>query len=159
MIGCNDFHFLNVEFKTAFSLSSFIFFKRLVSPSSFSAIKPYCLHIWGCQYFSRQSWLQLMSHPAQHFAWCTSTAWKLNKQGDNIQFWYTPLLILNQSFVPYVVLTGASWPACRFLRTQVLWSGILIFLRISQFVATHTVKGFSVVNEAEVDFFLNSLAF
>ena len=29
----------------------------------------------------------------------------------------------------------------------------------SQFVVNHTVKGFVIVNEAEVDVFLNSLAF
>ena len=29
------------------------------------------LHIWGCWYFSRQSWSQLVFHPAWHFTWCT----------------------------------------------------------------------------------------
>ena len=38
----------------------------------------------------------------------------------------------------------------RFLRRQVRWSGIPISLRIFQFVMTHTVKGFSIVNEADV---------
>ena len=28
------------------------------------------LHVWRC-YFSRQSWFQLVIHPAWHFAWCT----------------------------------------------------------------------------------------
>ena len=37
---------------------------------------------------------------------------------------------LNQSIVPYLVLTVSSWPACRFLRRQVRWSGISISLRI-----------------------------
>ena len=31
----------------------------------------YHLHIWGCWYFSQQSWFQLMIHPAWHFTWCT----------------------------------------------------------------------------------------
>ena len=75
---------------------------------------------------------------------------KLNQQGDNIQRWHTPFPILNQSVVSCPVLTVASWPAYRFLRRQVRWSGILIFLRIFQFVVIHTVKGFSVVNEADV---------
>ena len=35
---------------------------------------------------------------------------------------------------------------------------ILISLRISQFVVTHIVKGFSVVNEAKVDFFFFEIA-
>ena len=34
------------------------------------------------------------------------------------------------------------------------WSGIPISLRIFQFVVIHTVKGFSVVSETEVDVFL-----
>ena len=34
------------------------------------------------------------------------------------------------------------------------WSGIPISIRIFQFVVIHTVKGFGVVNEAEVDSFL-----
>ena len=34
-----------------------------------------------------------------------------------------------------------------------------IFKNFPQFVVTHTVKGFSIVNETEVDIFLDSLAF
>ena len=58
------------------------------------------------------------------------SAYKLNKQGDNIQPWHTPFLIWNQSVVPCLVLTVASWPAYRFLRRQVRWSGIPISFRI-----------------------------
>ena len=35
-----------------------------------------------------------------------------------------------------------------------MWSSIPISFRIFQFVVIHTVKGFSIVNEAEVDVFL-----
>ena len=35
-----------------------------------------------------------------------------------------------------------------------MWSVIPISLRIFQFVVIHTVKGFSIVNEAKVDVFL-----
>ena len=49
------------------------------------------------------------------------SAYKLNKQGDNIQPWSTPFLILNQSVAPCPILTFASWPTCRFLRRQVRW--------------------------------------
>ena len=55
---------------------------------------------------------------------------KLNKQVDNIQPWHTPFPLLNQSVVPCPLLTVASWPTHGFLRRQVRWSGILIFLRI-----------------------------
>ena len=44
----------------------------------------------------------------------------------------------------------ASWHAFKFLRRQVRWCGIPIFLRIFQFVVIHTVKGFSIVKEADV---------
>ena len=56
-------------------------------------------------------------------------AYKLNKQGDKIQPWPTPLQIWNQS-VPCPVLTVASWPAYRFLKRQVRWSGMPISWRI-----------------------------
>ena len=76
------------------------------------------------------------------------SAYKLNKQGDNIQPWCTPFPIWNQSVVPCPVLTVASWSAYRFLRRQVRWSGIPISFRIFQFVVIHTV------NEEKVDVFL-----
>ena len=87
------------------------------------------------------------------------SAQKLNMQGDNIQPRHTPFPILNQSIVLCLVLTAASWPAYRFLKRQVRWSGIPISWRSFQFVVIHTVKGFSVVNEAEVDVFLEFLCF
>ena len=75
---------------------------------------------------------------------------KLNKQGDNIQPWRSPFPIWNQPVFPCPVLTVASWPAYRFLRRQVRWSGIPIYWRIFQFVVIYTVKGFGVVNKAYV---------
>ena len=81
-------------------------------------------------------------------------AYKLNKQGDNIQPWHTPFPIWNQSVVPCPVLTVASWSAYKFLRRQVKWSGIPISFRIFQFVVIHTVKGFGIVSKAEIDVFL-----
>ena len=71
--------------------------------------------------------------------WMRYSAYKLNKQCDNIQPWYTPFPILNQSMVPCPVLTVASWPTYRFSRKQVRWSAFLS-LRIFQFVVIHTVK-------------------
>ena len=85
------------------------------------------------------------------------SAYKLSKQGDNIQPWHTPFPIWNQSIVSCLVLSVASWPAYRFHRRQVRWSGIPITLRISQFVVIHTVKGFSILNEAEVGVLANQL--
>ena len=65
------------------------------------------------------------------------SAYKLNKQGDNIQPWHTPFPNLNQSVVQCMVLSVASWPAYRFLWKQVRWSGTPISLRIFQFVVIH----------------------
>ena len=100
-------------FKPAFSFSSFTFTKRLFSSSLLSANKMVSLHIWGYWYLSQQSWFQLEFHSASILHDVTTQ--KLNKQGDNIQPWWTPFPIWNQSVVPCPVLTVASWPAYRFL--------------------------------------------
>ena len=84
------------------------------------------------------------------------SAYKLNKQGDNIQPWHIPFPVWNQSVVPWLVLTAASWPAHRFLRKQVRWPGTPISLRIFQFIV---IKGFGIVNKAEVDAFLKLSCF
>ena len=93
--------------------------------------------------------------------WVTNhnnSAYKLNKQSDSMQHvipWHTPFSILNQIIVSCLVLTVASWPADRFLRRQARWSGIPTCLQnFPQFVVIHTVKGFSIVDEAEVDGFM-----
>ena len=52
------------------------------------------------------------------------------------------------------VLSVASWPAYRFLKRQVRWSGIPIFQNFPQFTVIHAVKGFGLVNKAEMDVFL-----
>ena len=73
--------------------------------------------------------------------------YKLNKQGDNIQPWHTPFPIWNQFVVPCPVLTVASWPAQE--AGQVVWHSHL-FQNFPQFVMIHTVKGFGIVNKADV---------
>ena len=56
-------------------------------------------------------------------AFCIAySAYKLNKQGDNIQPWHIPFPVWNHSVVPCPVLTVASWPVYRFLRRQERWS-------------------------------------
>ena len=82
------------------------------------------------------------------------SVYKVNKQSDSIQPWCAPFPILNQSVVPCPFLMIASWPASRFLRRQVRWYGIPIFLRIFQSLLGSTVKGFSIINKAEVSVFL-----
>ena len=70
-----------------------------------------------------------------------------------MQPWRTPFSIWNQSVVPCPVLTVASWPAYSFLKRQIRWSGILLFQNFPQFIVIHTVKGFGIVNKAEIDVF------
>ena len=77
--------------------------------------------------------------------------YKLNKQGNNIQPWRTPFPIWNQSNIPCLVLSVASWPACRFLRRQVRWSGMPISFRVFRCLLC---QSFSIISEAEVDVFL-----
>ena len=54
----------------------------------------------------------------------------------------------------------ASWPAYSFLRRQVRWSDIPISFRIfPQFIVIPTVKGFGIVNKAEIEVFLELSCF
>ena len=87
------------------------------------------------------------------------SAYKLNKQGGNIQPCRIPFPIWNQSVVPCPVLTVASSPAYRFLKRQVRWSGISTLSEFSPVYCDDTVEGFGVVNKAEIDVFLELSCF
>ena len=140
-------------FKSTFSLFSFTLIKRLFSSSLLSAIR-----MVSSAYLRLLIFLPAILIPA-----CASSslafhmmysAYKLNKQGKNIQPWCTSFLLWNQSLVSYPVLTVASY-----LHTDISGgrSGGLVFPSLSefpQFVVIHTVKGFGVVHKAEVDVFL-----
>ena len=150
--------FWTLSFKPAFSLFSFTFIKRLFSSSSFSAIRVVSSAYLRLLIFLPEILIPACasSSPAFHMMY---SAYKLNKQGDNIQPWRFPFLTWNQSVFLCPVLTVASWPAYRFLKRQVRWSGIPTSLRIFQFVVIHTIKGFGVVNKAEVDVFFEVSCF
>ena len=83
------------------------------------------------------------------------SAYKLNKQDDNIQPRHTPFPILNQSAVPWLVLTCCFWSCIEVSQEagKVVWY-FHLFKNFPQFIMIHAVKGFSVVNEAEADVFL-----
>ena len=88
------------------------------------------------------------------------SAYKLNKQGDNIQPWCTPFPIWNQSVVPCPVLTAASWLAYRRIKRQVRWVWYSQLLKnFLQFAVIHTVRGFGIVNNAEIYVFLELSCF
>ena len=92
--------FWTLSFNPGFLLSSFTFIKRL-----FIHLLPlgrYHLHVWGCWFFSWQSWFQLMIHPAWPFSWCPLHV--LGNQGGRTQPCCPPFPILNQPVVPRKVL-------------------------------------------------------
>ena len=70
------------------------------------------------------------------------SAYKLNKQEDNIQPWRTPFPIWNQSVVPCPVLTAASWHAYKISQEagQGVWYSHL-FKNFKQFVVNTRVIG------------------
>ena len=150
--------FWMLHFKPAFSLSSFTFIKRPFSSSLISAIRVLSSANLRLLIFLPEFLIPAWASPSPAFHMMYS-AYKLNKQGNNIQPWCPPFPIWNQSIVPCPVLIVASWPAYRFPRRKVRWSCIPISLRIFQFVVIHTVKGFGVVNKAEIDVFLELSSF
>ena len=125
---CHDL--LNVEFQASFfTLLFHLFIKRLFSSYSLSTIR-----------VVSSAFLRLLFLPEILIPACDLcslafhmmySAYKLNKQGDNIQPCHTPFIILNPSVVPCPVLTVASWPKYRFLRRQAKWSDIPTSLRTS----------------------------
>ena len=132
------------SFKPTCSPSSFTFIKRLFSSSSLYAIRVVSSAYLRLLIFIPAILIPACASSSPAFLMMCS-AYKLNKQGDNIQPWCTPFLIWNPSVVPRQVLTVASWPAYRFLRRQVRWSGIPMSLRIfnsfvviCSFVVMHT---------------------
>ena len=124
--GCHDLHFFE-----CWDLSQL--FHSPLSLSSRGSLVP--LHFLPLEWYLRLLIFLLAiltpvwdsSSMAFHMMY---SVFKLNKQGDNIQPGHTPFPILNQSFVPCLVLTVASWPAYIFLRRQVRRSDIPISLKI-----------------------------
>ena len=142
--------FWMLSFKPTFSLSSFTFIKRLFSSSSLFAVRVVSSAYLRLLIFLLAILIPSYASSGPAFVMMFS-AYKLNKQGDNIQPWHT-------SF-PCPVLTIAFWPAYRFLKRQVRWSGIPISKNFPDFFVVHTVKGFGIVNKAEVDIFLELSCF
>ena len=141
--------FWMLSFKPAFSLSSFTFIKRLFCSSSLSVIR-----LVSSAYLRLLIFLPAILIPAyasSSLAFCMMySAYRLNKQGDNTQPWCTPFLIWNQYVVPCTVLTAASWPAYRFLKRQVRWSGIPVSWRISTVCCDPQSQRLWLVNKADV---------
>ena len=118
-----------LSFKPAFPLFYVTLIKRLFSSSSLSAIRVVSSTYVRLLIFS-PAILSLVCDSSSLAFHMMYSACKLNKQGGSIQIWCTRFPIWNQSVFPCPVLTVASWLAYRFLRRQVSWSGIPIFLRV-----------------------------
>ena len=110
--GCHDLSFLNLSFKLSFkptfSLSSFTFIKRLFSSFSLSAVRVMPSAYLSLLILLLAILIRSCASSSPGFLMMYS-AYKLNKQSDNIQPWGTPFSILNQSVVPCPVLIVASW--------------------------------------------------
>ena len=98
-----------LSFKPTFSLSSFTVIKRLFS-SSLSAIRVVSSAYLRLLIFLPE--ILILSFDLSKPEFCMMySAYKLNKQDDNIQPWSSPFPIWNQSIVPCPVLTVAYWPS------------------------------------------------
>ena len=98
------FVFWMLSFKPTFSLSSFIFIKRLFSSSLLSAIRMVSSEFLRLLIFLLAILIPACASSSPEFLMMYS-AYKLKKQGDNIQPWRTPVPIWNPSVVPCPVLT------------------------------------------------------
>ena len=118
-----------LSFKPIFSLSSFTFIKRCFRCLLLSDIRVVSSTYLRLLIFLLAILIPAYASSSPGFLMMYS-AYKLSKQGDNIQPWLTPFPIWNQSVVPYPVLTVASWPVYKFLKRQVRWCGSPISFRI-----------------------------
>ena len=151
--------FWMLSFKPTFSLSSFTFIKMLFSSSLLSAIMVVSSAYLRLLIFLPSILIPDCASSRPAFLMMYS-AYKLNKQGDNIQPWHTPFLIWNQSvcsisssnccFLTYIQLSQEAG--------QVVWFSHLL-KNFPQCVVVHTVKGFGIVSKAEVDVFLELSCF
>ena len=123
--------FWMLSVRLAFSLSSFTFIMKLFS-SLLSAIRVVSSAYlrWLIFLPAISAWLIPACASSSPVFLMMYSAYKLNKQGDNIQLWCTPFPIWNQSVVPCPVLTVASWPEYRFSRGR---PGGLVFPSLEEF--------------------------
>ena len=98
------FVFWMMSFNSAFSLSSFTLIKRLFSFSSISSIRMVSYTYLRLFIFFPAILIPACDSSSLEFC-MTYFAYKLNKQGDNIQPWHIPFPIWNQSVVLCPVIT------------------------------------------------------
>ena len=89
------------------------------------------------------------------------SAYNLNKQGDNIQPWRTPFPIYLEPDCCSMSSSNCCFLTCIQISQkadQVVWFSHLL-KNFPQFMVIHTVKGFGIVNKAEIDVFLELSCF
>ena len=114
---CHDFSFFNIDFWASFFTLPSLSSRGLLVPLHFLPFR-----VVSSAYLRPSMFPPPMLIPAYNSSSLAClmmcSVYKLNKQGDNRQPCCTPLSILNQSVIPYRVLTVASWPAYRFYVVQ-----------------------------------------
>ena len=121
-----------LSFKPTFSLSSFTFIKRLFSSSSLSATRVVSsaylrLLIFLLEILIPACASSSLAFPMMYsaYSWISRvTIGSLDIVLSRFEWSVVPCPVEQHSVVPCPSLTVASWPAYRFLRRQVRWSGI-----------------------------------
>ena len=81
------------------------------------------------------------------------SAYKLNKQGDNIKAWGTPF----QFGTSLLSMSSSNWCFLTYIQISQDAGKVVSYFHIFknfQFLMIHTVQGFSVVNEALLNYFI-----
>ena len=137
--------------------SPFTFIKRLFSSSLLYAIRVVSSAYLRLLIFLPEILIPACASSSPVFLMMYS-AYKLNKQGDNIQPWHTTLELVccsmsssNCCFLTFMQISKEAG--------KVVWYSHLL-KNFPQFLVLHTVKGFGIENKAEIDVFLElSFAF
>ena len=122
------FFFCKLSFKPVFSLSSFTFIKSLFSSSSISEIRVVSFTYLRLLIFLPAILIPVYALSSPAFCMMYS-AYKLKRQDVNMQAWWTPFPIWNQSIV-HSGSNSCFLTCIQFLRRQITWSGIPISWRI-----------------------------
>ena len=102
----------------------------------------------------------LVTHPGWHFSWYTQHIVYTNRVTAD-----SPVVLFSQSWMKIVGCSTQDFNYCFLTCIQVsqepgkiVWYSHL-FKNLPQFVMSHTIKGFSIADETEIDVFWNSLNF
>ena len=147
-----------LSFKPTFSLSSYTFIKRLFRSSLLSAIRVVSIAYLRLLIFLLAILIPAYASSSLAFHMMYS-ACRLNKQGDNIHldihlFYLEPVCCsMSSSNCCFLTCIWVSQEA-----GQVVWYSHL-FQNFPLFIVIRTVEGFGIVNNAEIDVFLELSCF